>query len=261
MQKDLFLGLERRMLLVENVGKILEVARVASDTYKMVVESDLASQMEPGQFVNIKVDGCFLRRPISISSIDENRYTMIIKVVGEGTEKLVKMACGEALNVVGPCGHGFTIHEELDEVLILGGGVGVPPLYEVAKRYRRLGKKVYVALGFGSSDQVFYVEEFERLGCEVKVASMDGSFGIKGTVLDAVAQAGWSCDFVYSCGPMPMLKAIDQHYQKGYLSFEARMACGIGACMGCVCKDRKDHDIYYRICKEGPVFEIGKVEF
>lgn len=243
----------------EDIGTILSNERIADDTYKMVIKSSLPSLMKAGQFVNIKVAEHFLRRPISISSIDNDRYTMIYKVVGEGTEILSEMKTGMELNVFGPLGSSYPIHEELDAVLLLGGGVGVPPLYEVAKQYRNLNKRVVVALGFNTENACFYEEEFKALGCEVLMATMDGSLGIKGTVLDAVDEAGIDIDFVYSCGPMPMLKAIENRYTKGYTSFEARMACGIGACMGCVCKDKKDESIYYRICKEGPVFEIGKV--
>lgn len=243
----------------EDIGIILSNERIAEDTYKMIIESELPKVMMPGQFVNIKVEEHFLRRPISISSIDENSYTIIYKVVGEGTEILSKMKEGMELNVFGPLGSSYPIHEELEAVLLLGGGVGVPPLYEVAKRYRLMNKRVVVALGFNSVNACFYEEEFKALGCEVLIATMDGSLGIKGTVLDAVDGMGIDIDFVYSCGPMPMLKAIENRYTKGYTSFEARMACGIGACMGCVCKDKEDETIYYRICKEGPVFEIGKV--
>lgn len=243
----------------EDIGIILSNERIAEDTYKMMIESKLPADMKPGQFVNIKVEEHFLRRPISISSIDNDSYTIIYKVVGEGTEILSRMKKGMELNVFGPLGSSYPIHEELAAVLLLGGGVGVPPLYEVAKQYRRLNKRVVVALGFNSANACFYEEEFKALGCEVLMATMDGSVGVRGTVLDAVDNAGIDIDFVYSCGPMPMLKAIENRYTKGYTSFEARMACGIGACMGCVCKDKKDETIYYRICKEGPVFEIGKV--
>lgn len=243
----------------EDCGRIISNELIAEDTYKMVIASTLCKEMKAGQFVNIKVAEHFLRRPISISSIDEASYTIIYKVVGEGTELLSAMTSGMELNVFGPLGSNYPIHEELSAVLLLGGGVGVPPLYEVAKQYRQLGKRVVVALGFNNASACFYEHEFKALGCEVLMATMDGSVGVKGTVLDAVDAAGIDLDFVYSCGPMPMLKAIESRYTSGYTSFEARMACGIGACMGCVCKDKQDESIYYRICKEGPVFEIGKV--
>ncbi len=242
----------------EDNGLIVSNEPIAQDTYKMVLRSSLNEEMKPGQFVNIKVAEHFLRRPISISSINEDGYTIVYKVVGEGTALMAAMQAGETLNVFGPSGSGFPI-QKLEEVLLLGGGVGVPPLYEVAKQYRKQGTKVLAALGFNEAEACFYQKEFEALGCEVLMATMDGSVGVKGTVLDAVDAHQIQTDFVYSCGPMPMLKAIENRYTKGYTSFEARMACGIGACMGCVCKDKKESEIYYRICKEGPVFEIGKV--
>ena len=244
--------------MVEDYGIILSNERIAEDTYKMVVRSKLSEQMNPGQFINIKVQNCFLRRPISICSIDEGEYTIIYKVVGEGTEILSLAKPKEELNVFGPLGYGFPI-ESHDAALIIGGGVGVPPLYEVAKRLIKNHTKVDVVLGFNSKDQAFYEEEFKALGCRVIIASMDGSIGVKGTVMDAIKAHQIQTDFVYACGPMPMLKAIEATYAKGYISFESRMACGMGACMGCVCKDKEDTKIYYRICKEGPVFPIGKV--
>lgn len=243
----------------EDKGIVVSNEKIALDTYKMVVSSSLSEEMKPGQFVNIKVDGYMLRRPISISSIDENAYTIIYKVVGEGTKKLSEVKEGAILDVIGSLGNPFPIHEEQDDILIVGGGVGVPPLYEVAKRYRSLNKNVEVVLGFNDAQSIFYEEEFKALGCSVTIATMDGSYGIRGTVIDAIREKGITNDYLYSCGPMPMLRALENVYTKGYTSFEARMACGIGACMGCVCKDKKDTEIYYRICKEGPVFEIGKV--
>lgn len=243
----------------EDKGIVVSNKLIAKDTYKMVISSTLAEEMKPGQFVNIKVEGYTLRRPISISSIDENQYTIIYKVVGDGTKKLSELNTNAVLDVIGALGNPFPIHEEQDHILIVGGGVGVPPLYEVAKRYRALNKDVEVVLGFNDKECIFYEEEFKALGCHVSIATMDASYGVKGTVIDAIKQNKITNNYLYSCGPMPMLKALEDVYTKGYTSFEARMACGIGACMGCVCKDKKDGDIYYRICKEGPVFEIGKV--
>lgn len=243
----------------EDKGIVVSNELIALDTYKMVISSILSKEMKPGQFVNIKVEGYTLRRPISISSIDENQYTIIYKVVGDGTKKLSELNSGVVLDVIGSLGNPFPIHEEQDNILIVGGGVGVPPLYEVAKRYKAMNKNVEVVLGFNDKASIFYEEEFKALGCHVSIATMDGRYGIKGTVIDAIQTNEIKNDFLYSCGPMPMLKALEDTYTKGYTSFEARMACGIGACMGCVCKDKKDSDIYYRICKEGPVFEIGKV--
>ncbi len=243
----------------EDIGIIQSNECIALDTYKMVIASTLGMEMKPGQFVNIKINGLLLRRPISINSIEENQYTIIYKVVGEGTQILANAKASDSINVLGPLGSDFPIHEQQKQLLLVGGGVGVPPLYEVAKRYRALDKDVCVVLGFNDQASVFYKKEFEALGCQVYIATMDGSSGLKGTVLDVIKAENISHDFLYSCGPMPMLKALEEKYTKGYVSFESRMACGIGACMGCVCKDKADSEIYYRICKEGPVFPIGKV--
>lgn len=239
---------------------IISNDKIAKDTYQMVLQPDEMPVILPGQFVNIKIDGLMLRRPISVCSVDETTYMIIYKVVGDGTKKLSEMSVGKVLDVLEPLGSSFPIHEELDEVLLIGGGVGVPPLYEVAKQYRKMNKQVAVVLGFNDMESKFYDIEFRRLGCSVYIATMDGTSGIKGTVIDCIKEYGLKTDVVYSCGPMRMLEAVNNNYSKGYLSFEARMACGMGACMGCVCKDSKDKELYYRICKEGPVFEIGKVE-
>ncbi|MEG0314015.1 MAG: dihydroorotate dehydrogenase electron transfer subunit [Erysipelotrichaceae bacterium] len=245
-------------MLVE-IGTIKTNELIAEDTYKMCISANMTSEMLPGQFVNIKVQGNMLRRPISISSIEDKQFIIIYKVVGEGTTTLSHMKVNDKIDLFGPLGSSYPIHEDVSSILIIGGGVGVPPLYEVAKQYRNINTNVDVVLGFNDSKAMFYEAEFKALGCNVVVATMDGSYGVKGTVIDAIKFNNIKTDFVYSCGPMPMLKAVENNYTKGYTSFEARMACGIGACMGCVCKDSKDKDIYYRICKEGPVFPIGKV--
>lgn len=241
---------------------IMRNDKIAKDTYRMQLQGKIAQDMKPGQFVNIKVDGFMLRRPISICSIEsKNEFVIVYKVVGDGTKALSELSARRMLDVFGPLGSSYPIHEELDEVLLIGGGVGVPPLYELAKQYRAINKKVNVVLGFNDAASVFYVNEFERLGASVVVASMDGSYGVKGSVMDAIKEKGITCDFTYSCGPIPMLKAVESAYTKGYMSFESRMACGIGACMACVAKDKKEENMYHRICKEGPVFPIGKVEY
>lgn len=244
------------------VATILSNEEIAKDTYRMEMQAEIAADMQPGQFVNIQIDSFFLRRPISICDvIDPQHFVIIYKVVGDGTKRLSLMDKGQTLNVFGPLGHGYPIEEKEDSVLLIGGGVGVPPLYELAKQYRRLDKKVDVVLGFNDRGSLFYEEEFKALGCRVYVATMDGSYGTKGTVMDAIDEAGITTDFVCSCGPVPMLKAVEERYQRGYVSFESRMACGIGACMACIAKDKKEEELYHRICKEGPVFPIGKVAF
>ena len=244
----------------EEKGLVLSNKKIAKDTWRMEIQASLARDMKPGQFVNIQVEGFMLRRPISICSIeDTTRFVIIYKVVGDGTEALTRLRTQGILDIFGPLGSSYPIHEEEKEVLLIGGGV--PPLYELAKQYRSIQAEVNVVLGFNDQESVFYENEFQRLGCRVFIATMDGSYGTKGTVMDAIKEHEITCDFTYSCGPRPMLKAVEASYTRGYMSFESRMACGIGACMACVAKDKKEENMYHRICKEGPVFPIGKVEY
>lgn len=242
-----------------NITKIKSNDLIAKDTYQMEIFDENSSSIRPGQFVNIKVPGYSLRRPISISSVEDGYYVIIYKVVGNGTFEMSKMKSGDQVDVLGPLGNPFTIHEDKDDILIIGGGVGVPPLYEVAKIYRGLNKNVTVTLGFNDSESVFLAEAFRDLGCDVYVATMDGSDGFKGNVIELIEKEKLE-GFVYTCGPEIMLKAVEDRFVDGYISKESRMACGIGTCMACVCQDKEDDSIYYRICKEGPVFEIGKVK-
>lgn len=246
--------------MLVNKHEVVSNEWIANETYKMVVKANPMPNILPGQFMNIRVDGHMLRRPISISCFDETTYTMVYKVVGAGTREMSQLQALEEIDVLGPLGSSFPIHENQKQVLIIGGGVGVPPLLEVAKQYRLLDAHVDVVLGFSDHDAVFYEEAFKQLGCQVYIATMDGSYGSHGTVLDAIHQANIQTRYIYSCGPLPMLKALEKEYSEGYVSFESRMACGIGACMGCVCKDKQDSDLYYRICKEGPVFALGTVD-
>lgn len=239
---------------MQEFAKIVSNVEIAKDIWKMELKTGLASEAKPGQFIEITVPGFYLRRPISISEIKEDSLVIIYKVLGHGTDKMTTLS-GE-LDIFGPLGNGFPI-EDQDEVILIGGGVGVPPLYETAKQYLNKGTKVNVVLGANDANSVFYVDEFKALGCFTYVATMDGSLGTEGTALDAIKENNVTCDFVLSCGPLPMLKAINDQYSKGYISLEARMACGLGACMGCVVKDVEGHSM--RVCKDGPVFEIGKV--
>lgn len=234
---------------------IISNQEIAKDIWKMELQTEMCKEAKPGQFIEITVPGYFLRRPISINEIKENSLVIIYKVLGKGTEKMTSLQEG-SLNIFGPLGHGFPI-EDKDAVLLIGGGVGVPPLYETAKQYLQKGTKVDVVMGANDKDSLFFVKEFEELGCNVSIATMDGSLGTKGTVLDAIKENGIETDFILSCGPLPMLRALNNAYTKGYISLEARMACGMGACMGCVVKDVEGHSL--RVCKDGPVFEIGKV--
>lgn len=235
---------------------IVSNIEIAKDIWKMELKTGLAKLAKPGQFIEITVPGFYLRRPISICEIKEESLVIIYKILGEGTLKMTELQENEKLDIFGPLGHGFPI-EEQDSVLLVGGGVGVPPLYETAKQYLKQKTKVDVVLGFNDQSQVFYKDEFEQLGCQVHIATMDGSAGTKGTVVDAIKENHIETDFISTCGPLPMLRALNETYTKGYVSLEARMACGLGACMGCVVKDKEGHSL--RVCKDGPVFEVGKV--
>ena len=239
-----------------DLAKILSNTEIAKDVYKMELETKLAPTCKPGQFIEITVPGYFLRRPISISEIFKDHIVIVYKILGKGTEVMSTMEPGDTLDIFGSLGNGFPIEERKD-LLLIGGGVGVPPLLETAKQYRAKGTKVDVVLGFNSACDAFYKEEFEALGCHVAIATMDGSLGTKGTVMDAIREAKITTSFIMACGPLPMLKALNTAYTEGYISLEARMACGIGACMGCVVKDQEGHSL--RVCKDGPVFEVGRV--
>ena len=243
----------------ESNAVILSNTLIARDVWKMELKTDLAVLARPGQFVEIALTGFFLRRPISVSDTDGDVMTIVYKVMGNGTDAMTGLKPGETLNLFGPLGQGFPVLEGKEAVLLLGGGVGVPPLLKTAKAWLAKGKKVDVALGFNNAADVFYLDAFSQLGIDAAVATMDGSAGVKGTVLDAVAARGIETDFVMACGPLPMLRAISQKYTDGYVSLEARMGCGIGVCMGCVVHDAKGTAL--RVCKNGPVFPIGRVVF
>ena len=241
----------------KGIYKIVANSPLTRDVYRMVLEGDTQWIMRPGQFVNIELDGLYLRRPISICDWDENTITIIYKVVGRGTEQMSKMSVGEELDVLTGLGNGFNPEIECNEPLLVGGGVGVPPLYHLTKELLAAGKKVSVVLGFNTAAEVFYAEEFRQLGAEVYVSTADGSMGVKGFVTDAIREAKIEFDYFYACGPLPMLKALcDNCSQKGELSFEERMGCGFGACMGCSCKTLTGNK---RICKEGPVMRREEI--
>ena len=239
--------------MIQENAKILSNTEMVQDIWKMEIKTKLARQARPGQFIEILVPPFFLRRPISIHEIKEDSLVIIYKVLGEGTLKMTKMK--ESIDIFGPMGNGFPVEDQ--DIVLVGGGVGVPPLYETAKQYLKNGHKVQVVLGFNTKDQIFLEEEFQALGCEVFIATMDGSYGTKGTAIDAIEAQEIQDPFVLACGPLPMLKALQTRYTKGYLSLEARMACGIGACMGCVVKDKEGHSL--RVCKDGPVFSMQEV--
>ena len=234
--------------------KIAENIKLCENVYKMRLVGDVSAITAPGQFINIKLDGLFLRRPISVYDRDENSVTIIYKVVGKGTEQMSKMQSGE-LDVLTGLGNGYNTDLSGERPLLLGGGVGVPPLYMLAKKLISQGKQVSVVLGFNKADEIFCEEDFKALGADVYVTTADGSYGIKGFVTDAMKDIDYS--YFYTCGPEPMLKAIHSVAKtSGQFSFEERMGCGFGACMGCSCKTITG---YKRICKEGPVLEREEI--
>ena len=223
--------------------------KIAKDVFKMVLSGNTDDITASGQFVNIKLDGFYLRRPISVCDYDKNELTLIYKTVGEGTAAMSRYENGTELDILTGLGNGYDTSLSGEKPLLLGGGVGVPPLYNLCKKLIAEGKKPTVILGFNSADDVFYENEFKALGADVYVTTADGSYGIKGFVTDAMAGLDYS--YFYTCGPEPMLKAIyNVSNTSGQLSFEERMGCGFGACMGCSCKTKYGNK---RICKDGPV--------
>lgn len=234
---------------------IKENAALTKDVFKMVLEGDTSELKVPGQFVNISLDGFFLRRPISVCNYDENEITIIYKTVGKGTEYMSRLLPGKSLDMLVGLGNGFDMSLSGDRPLLIGGGVGVPPMYMLAKELVSQGKKVSVILGFNTESEIFYENEFKELGAECTVTTVDGSSGVKGFVTDALKNGEYT--YFYTCGPEPMLKAVyDKTDTEGQLSFEERMGCGFGACMGCSCKTKYGNK---RICKDGPVLKKEEI--
>ncbi len=239
----------------DSIFKILDNKLIAKNTYEMKLSGDTSDITASGQFVNIKLDGFYLRRPISVCDVEGDILTLIYKVVGKGTEKMSGMPAGEELLVLTGLGNGYDLSLSGDAPLLVGGGAGVPPMYLLCRKLIALGKKPTVILGFGSRDEVFYEEKFASLGARVLVTTADGSYGIKGFVTDALADIEYT--HFYTCGPEPMLKALYKATSTGgSFSFEERMGCGFGACMGCSCKTVTG---YKRICKEGPVLQKEEI--
>jgi len=239
-----------------NIYSVASNEKLTETTYKMVLEGDTQYITATGQFVNILIDGLFLRRPISVCDYDDKTITIIYKVVGKGTNLLSKAEKGDEFDILTGLGNGYTIYDNVKAPLLVGGGVGVPPLYGLAKELIKNGVTPKVILGFNTKAEIFYEEEFKLLGCEVLIATADGSAGIKGFVTDALLVAG-DFDYFYSCGPLPMLKALYNATDKdGEMSFEERMGCGFGACMGCSCETKYGAK---RICKDGPVLKKEEI--
>lgn len=235
------------------IFEITENINLTENVLRMSLKGDTEG-IKAGQFVNIQLSGKFLRRPISVYDVNADVLTIIYKVVGSGTEQMAEMKEGEKLDVLTGLGNGYDLSRSGDKPLLLGGGVGVPPMYYLAKKLVAEGKKVSVILGFNTKSEVFCEEEFKNLGCTVTVCTADGSYGKKGFVTDALPE---DYTYFYTCGPEPMLKAVYKATNTdGEFSFEERMGCGFGACMGCSCKTITG---YKRICKEGPVMKKEEI--
>ena len=239
----------------QGIFTVAENVALTDSVMRMRLLGDVSDITASGQFINIKLDGLYLRRPISVYDRDDTSVTIIYKVVGRGTEQMRAMKVGETLDVLTGLGNGYDLSESGDKPLLLGGGVGVPPLYMLAKKLIAEGKQVSVILGFNTKSEIFCEKEFKELGANVTVTTADGSYGVKGFVTGPMAEMDYS--YFYTCGPEPMLKAIyNTAKTSGQFSFEERMGCGFGACMGCSCKTVTG---YKRICKDGPVLRKEEI--
>ena len=243
--------------MTQGFYKVLSNTQLTSTVYRMVVEGDVGALTRPGQFVNFKIDGLYLRRPISVCDYDTDAgtITLIYKVVGVGTEKLAQAKEGDVFDLLSGLGNGYDTSKSGDAPVLIGGGVGIPPLYGLCRKLRAEGKRVQVILGFNTADEIFYEDEFKALGAEVYVTTVDGSYGTKGFVTNVLTDLDYS--YFFTCGPMPMFKAVNAaSVTSGQFSFEERMGCGFGACMGCSCKTKYGNK---RICKDGPVLEKEEI--
>lgn len=242
----------------QNLYSILENTEIAREIYSMRLAGETGYITAPGQFVNVLIDGCYLRRPISVCDWQEGELTLVYKVVGEGTAAMSHMQPGEQLDLLTRLGNGFAVEQCGQKPLLVGGGVGVPPLYGLARALIKAKKQPVVALGFRTVEDVFYKKRFEALGCRVFIATEDGSMGTKGFVTDCIKENALEWDSYCACGPRPMLRAVWElcGEQNGQLSFEERMGCGFGACMGCTCKTKEGSK---RICKSGPVLKGAEI--
>jgi len=245
----------RREKMKQSIFTILENKKIANRVYYMVLKGDTSAITAPGQFVNIRIDGLYLRRPISVCDREADRFSIIYKAVGQGTEKMSSMKTGECLDILTGLGNGYDLTVAGNKPVLLGGGAGVPPMYWLAKELVKQGREVTAILGFNTADETFAEKEFKNLGIRTIVTTVDGSYGVKGFVTDALKDIDYT--YFYTCGPEPMLKAV---YAKsktdGQMSFERRMGCGFGACMGCSCKTITGNK---RICKEGPVMRKEEI--
>ena len=239
----------------QSIFEIISNTALTDSVYKMVLAGDTSAITAAGQFVNIQLDGMFLRRPISVCDYDDKTLTIVYKVVGKGTEAMCRMVSGTRLDILTGLGNGYDLALSGERPVLLGGGVGVPPMYNLAKKLMAQGKQVTVILGFNTKSEIFYEEEFKALGCTTIVATADGSYGVKGFATTPLAELDYT--YFYTCGPEPMLKAVYKATTtSGQMSFEERMGCGFGACMGCSCKTLTGNK---RICKEGPVMKKEEI--
>ena len=238
----------KEIFVKQSIFEIVSNQALTANVYRMELRGDTSAITAPGQFVNIQLDGMYLRRPISVCDVQGDILTIVYKVVGKGTEAMSRMESGK-LDILTGLGNGYDLTLAGEKPVLLGGGVGVPPMYLLARKLREQGKEVSVILGFNTKDEIFYEQEFKALGCAVTVTTVDGSYGLKGFVTDALKTMDYT--HFYTCGPEPMLKAVYRaSVTSGQMSFEERMGCGFGACMGCSCKTLTG---YKRICKDGPV--------
>lgn len=241
--------------MTQGIYTILRHVPLTETVFEMVLGGDTDAITAPGQFINIQLAGKYLRRPISVCDWDEQSITIVYKVVGEGTEQMSRMQVGQTLDVLVGLGNGYRCESAGEAPVLIGGGVGIPPMYGLCKTLAAQGKEVQVILGFNTKDEVFYEQQFLDLGAKVTVTTVDGSYGVKGFVTDALSQMNYS--YFYTCGPLPMFRAVDRIAKtSGQFSFEERMGCGFGACMGCSCKTKYGNK---RICKDGPVLEREEI--
>ncbi|MBQ6825212.1 MAG: dihydroorotate dehydrogenase electron transfer subunit [Clostridia bacterium] len=241
--------------MTQGIYKVISNINIAPSVFKMELSGDTSALTASGQFINFKIDGLYLRRPISVYDYNDKTVTVIYKVVGSGTEIMSKMNVGDELDILVGLGNGFDTKKSGEKPLLIGGGVGIPPLYNLCKKLIAEGKDVSVILGFNTETEIFCEEDFKKLGAKVFVTTVDGSYGIKGFVTNAMENIDY--DYFYTCGPMPMFKAIENTAKtSGQYSFEERMGCGFGACMGCSCKTKYGNK---RICKDGPVLEREEI--
>ena len=241
--------------MTQGIYTVISNILLAPSVYKMVLSGDTSALAAPGQFINFKIDGLYLRRPISVYDYDESTVTVIYKVVGEGTEIMSKAVTDDTFDILVGLGNGFNTEITCEKPLLIGGGVGIPPLYKLCKILISKGKKVSVILGFNTKEEIFCEDEFKALGADVTVTTADGSYGVKGFVTNAMERIDY--DYFYTCGPEPMFRAIENTVSvNGQYSFEERMGCGFGACMGCSCKTKYGSK---RICKDGPVLNREEI--